>query len=204
MGISATRVALRRVLLLVRYGLVLLLLSVIILPWLDWSAAGKPGVIERSLAQYVVSKWIRANAETETNPMPGTLDNLLSGQKSYNDHCAGCHGFDGSGENRFEADFYPPVPKLTGDIQQLSDAEIYFIIANGVRYTGMPGFGAHHSADDIWRTVLWMRRLAKLTPAERAALEAQQKEEIEEHKETMERKPQESPSAPRHHGRESD
>jgi mono/diheme cytochrome c family protein len=38
-----------------------------------------------------------------------------TGQEDYNEHCAGCHGIDGSGKNRLEADFYPPVPSLAGD-----------------------------------------------------------------------------------------
>ena len=48
-------------------------------------------------------------------------------------HCAACHGLDGSGRNQFEAEFNPPVAKLTGGVQKLSDSEIYFIIAHGIR-----------------------------------------------------------------------
>jgi mono/diheme cytochrome c family protein len=65
----------------------------------------------------------------------------------------------GDGENRFEADFYPPIPKLTGDSQKWSDGELYFIIANGISMTGMPAFGKNHDPKEIWAMVLWVRHL---------------------------------------------
>ena len=75
---------------------------------------------------------IRRNAGTQSNPLPPTPENLKAGQSDFEEHCAGCHGLEGDGENRFEADFYPPIPKLTGDTQKWSDGELYFIIANGI------------------------------------------------------------------------
>ena len=182
---------------------VVVLAIVVVLPRLDWSAAAEPGEIETKLAGTVISGWVRRNASGQPNPFTETAQNLKVGQSGYDAHCASCHGHDGSGQNRFEADFYPPVPKLTGDLQQLSDGELYFIIANGIRYSGMPAFKADHSADDIWRTVLWVRHLARLTPREKAALEARQKQATEEHEATMEGKPHEAPSTPLQHGEES-
>ena len=84
-----------------------------------------------------------------------------------------------------EAHFYPPIAKLTGDTQALSDAEIYFIVANGVGYTAMPGFADLHSSSDIWRLVLWVRHLARLTPQEKAAIESEVRKGSAEHEHTM-------------------
>jgi mono/diheme cytochrome c family protein len=100
--------------------------------------------------------------------MPPTAENLESGRHEYNEHCAPCHGLDGSGRNQFEADFLPQIPRLTGDVQSLSDGELYFVITSGVRNTAMPGFGARHNAEEIWRIILWVRHLAHLKPEERA------------------------------------
>jgi hypothetical protein len=54
---------------------------------------------------------------------------LKAARAEYAEHRAPCHALDGSARNRFEANFYPPVAKLTRGVQQLSDSEIYFIIA---------------------------------------------------------------------------
>ncbi len=109
----------------------------------------------------------------------------MAARTEYEAHCAICHGLDGSGRNQLEADFAPPVAKLTGGVQQLSDAEMYFIIAKGIRNTAMPSFGKNHSPDDMWRAVLWVRHLAHLTPPERAAIETQMKAKISQHESTM-------------------
>jgi mono/diheme cytochrome c family protein len=156
-----------------------------LLPWMNWSTIRKPGQIENGLAGYVTSNWIHHNADTHPNPLPTTPENLKAGQSDFEEHCAGCHGLEGDGENRFEADFYPPIPKLTGDSQKLSDGELYFIIANGVSMTGMPGFGKTHDPKEIWGIVLWVRHLAQLTPPEKEAIESRQRTSTEQHEEMM-------------------
>jgi mono/diheme cytochrome c family protein len=130
-------------------------------------AAQQPGSIERALAPRIIARWIAHGAPAAANPIPPTPENLEFGRDEYNEHCAACHGLDGSGRNRFEGDFLAQIPRLTGDVQELSDAELYFVIFNGIRNTAMPGFGARHNTEEIWRTILWVRHLAQLKPEER-------------------------------------
>jgi mono/diheme cytochrome c family protein len=171
-----------------------LLLVLLILPSINWSATRKPGQIETKLADYVTSNWISRHAAKQTNPVNPTPENLKAGQGDFEEHCATCHGLDGSGENRFEADFYPPVPKLTdADAQSWSDGELYFIISNGISMSGMPGFSGHHDAKEIWGMVLWVRHLAQLSPPEKAALESRSHMTAEQHQKMMdESHPEES------------
>lgn len=149
-----------------------LITILLIMPTMNWSALRKPGHLERRLAGYITSNWIRRNADTQSNPLPSTPENLKSGQSDYEDHCAGCHGLEGDGENRFEADFYPPIPRLTSGTKKMSDGELYFIIANGISMSAMPGFGKNHESKEIWGMVLWVRHLAQLSPTEKGALES--------------------------------
>jgi hypothetical protein len=53
-----------------------------------------------------------------------TAANFKAARAEYEEHRAACHSLDCSGRNWFEAEFYPPVAKLTGDIQKFSDSEI--------------------------------------------------------------------------------
>ena len=156
-----------------------------ILPSMNWSALRKPGHMENRLAGYVTSNWIHHNADKQPNPLPPTPENLKAGQEDFDEHCAGCHGLNGDGENRFEADFHPPVPKLTGEAQKWSDGELYFIIANGFSMTGMPAFGKNHGAKEIWGMVLWVRHLAQLSQAEKAALQSRAQMTNEQHEKMM-------------------
>jgi hypothetical protein len=69
---------------------------------------------------------------------------------------------------------YPKAPDMTlAATQSLSDGELFAIIENGVRLTGMPGFGngTAASAAGSWGLVHFIRHLPKLTPAEVAEME---------------------------------
>jgi mono/diheme cytochrome c family protein len=118
-------------------------------PRLDWGAGQPPVELEQELARNILRRWVHRNAGSRVNPLPPTPENLKAGRteydEEYDEHCAACHGLDGSGRNRFEANFYPPVAKLTAGVQTLSDAELYFIVAGGIRNTAMPAFGKAHS-----------------------------------------------------------
>ena len=62
---------------------------------------------------------------------------------------------------------YPKVPDLRDqETQKLTDGELYYIISNGVRFTGMPAFGGEDSPEEIWKLVLFIRRLPNLSPEE--------------------------------------
>jgi mono/diheme cytochrome c family protein len=130
-----------------------------LLPRLDWGADQAPPRYETRLVFPVLDRWIERNASAGANPLAATPENLKEARDEYNEHCAACHGQDGSGHNDFGADFYPPVAKLTGDTQKLTDGQLYWIVAKGFASTGMPAFGKEHSPEDIWRMVLWVRHL---------------------------------------------
>lgn len=138
----------------------------------NWTATATPSHLEEALAKRIISIWAWMHAGSAQNPVPLTPSNLAAGHADFDEHCASCHGYDGSGHNRFMASFYPPIPRLSHGATMWTDAQLYFIIANGIRYTAMPGFGAQHDPDELWRMVLWVRHLPHLTDAERAEVQA--------------------------------
>ena len=76
-----------------------------------------------------------------------------------------CHDENGSGRSEIGRNLYPPAPDMrTADTQELSDGALYFIIMNGIRYTGMPAWEAEHTPDDTWKLLAFLRRLPRLTP----------------------------------------
>jgi mono/diheme cytochrome c family protein len=141
---------------------------IVMLPRLDWGASDLPSAVEQALARKVLERWLHRSARNSKNPVVPTAENLEAARTEYEAHCTACHGLDGSGRSQFEAEFNPPVAKLTRGVQKLSDSEIYFIVAHGIRNTAMPAFGKADSSDDMRRAVLWVRQLANLTPAEQA------------------------------------
>jgi mono/diheme cytochrome c family protein len=68
---------------------------------------------------------------------------------------------------------YPNPPDLRGEeTQKLADGEMFWIIENGVRFTGMPAFGgAHGSEEDSWKLVRFIRHLPQMSQEERIEME---------------------------------
>jgi mono/diheme cytochrome c family protein len=154
-----------------------ILLLFLIMPRMQWNATARPSAAEAWVARYVLGKWVRSNAPSDSNPIPATTENVQEGEHEYDEHCAVCHGLDGTANNRVGGDFYPPVPRLSKGATFLSDGQLYFIVSNGIRMTAMPGFGTRHSSDELWKIILWVRHFPNLTSQERATIQARMKEE---------------------------
>ncbi|MGZ5443074.1 MAG: c-type cytochrome [Thermoanaerobaculia bacterium] len=134
----------------------------------------EPTRIEATLARMVRHWAVPSELRDAKNPMPLTAAALADGRAHFADHCAGCHGNDGKGDSGMGKQMYPRTPDMTLDAtQSLSDGRLFAIIENGVRLTGMPGFGngTAESAAGSWALVHFIRHLPKLTAEEIAEME---------------------------------
>jgi mono/diheme cytochrome c family protein len=128
-----------------------------------------PSRTEEALARRLRSWSLPPDARQRRNPLTGSPELLQESARHFADHCASCHGNDGSGNTEIGGNLYPPVPDMRlAAAQELSDGELYYIIHNGVRWTGMPAWGepGNDNDQDSWKLVLFMRHLPNLTAAE--------------------------------------
>ena len=131
------------------------------------SADTEPGWLERSMAARLVRLAIPAEADRQQNPLGGQADVWREARDHYLDHCAVCHGRDAKGNTDIGANMYPKVPDLTStQVQRRSDGALFYIIQNGIRWTGMPSWKAEHSAEDTWKLVAFIRKAPTLTEAD--------------------------------------
>jgi mono/diheme cytochrome c family protein len=116
---------------------------------------------------------IGGNAARRTNPVPGGPDVLTQARAHWADHCATCHGNDGGGQTEMGRHLYPPAPDMrTRDTQHMTDGELFYIIQNGVRLTGMPAWGSEHGGEeDSWKLVRFIRHLPALSAGELLEME---------------------------------
>jgi mono/diheme cytochrome c family protein len=137
------------------------------------SARATPTAMEAMLARNARHLAIPANARNEHNPMAASDQMLREARAHFADHCASCHANDGSGDTMYGKGLYPKPPDLRlPATQKLSDGELFWIVENGVRFTGMPAFGGGHgSQDDSWKLVLFIRHLPQLSMEERVEME---------------------------------
>lgn len=133
------------------------------------SARDTPTVLEETMARALRHLAMPAKERQRINPVPPTPEALAEGMAHWADHCATCHGNDGRGDTEIGRHLYPKAPDMTlPKTQGLSDGELFAIIKNGVRLTGMPAWGSPGSAEDpqTWKLVLLTRHLGKMTPNE--------------------------------------
>jgi len=138
-----------------------------------FSARDNPSAIEAYLGRTVRNLAIPASERDAKNPFAPTAEVLSEARAHFADHCAICHGNDGSGKTQIGQNLYPKAPDMRlADTQNLTDGELYYTIHNGIRLTGMPAWGTEQKDDDSWKLVVFIRHLPRLTPGEEREMEA--------------------------------
>jgi mono/diheme cytochrome c family protein len=151
------------------------------------SASATPTKLEEFLARNARRLATPSNARAMVNPVAPTAENLRQARLHFADHCAICHGNDGSGQTMMGRGMYPKAPDMRlPETQKLSDGELFWIVENGVRFTGMPAFASHGDTDDSWKLVLFLRHLPQLTPEERLEMSRYNPKGPEDRKEEQE------------------
>ena len=133
------------------------------------NARQQPGEFETTVARKLRASAIPDRARKAGNPVRQTAEVLEAGMAHFADHCASCHGNDGGADTEMARGLYPKVPDMRKpETQSLSDGELFYIIENGVRLTGMPawGTGTPEGEQASWALVHFIRRLPDLTDAE--------------------------------------
>ena len=140
-----------------------------------FSARTEPNRIEAFIAPKLRNLAIPPNARDAKNPITDSPAVFSEALAHFADHCAVCHGSDGSGDTHIGKGLFPKPPDMREkETQQLTDGEIYYIIENGVRYTGMPAFGEssdNATDEDTWKLVIFIRRIPKMTAEEVAQVD---------------------------------
>jgi mono/diheme cytochrome c family protein len=135
-----------------------------------FSARDEPTALEAFVARQVRGLALPSDARDAPNPVPESGEVIAEAMAHYADHCALCHANDGSGDTSIGRGLYPKPPDLRlPATQKMTDGELFYIIHNGVRLTGMPAFGTQDSADqdtDSWKLVHFIRHLPNITVEE--------------------------------------
>ena len=129
-------------------------------------APSAPEAFAARAARYLATP---RDVRSRPNPIEASDATFNEGIEHFADHCATCHANDGSGDTAVGRNLYPRAPDMrSAQTQNLSDGELFSIIENGVRLTGMPawGNGTPESERASWVLVHFIRRIPKLSPDE--------------------------------------
>ena len=125
------------------------------------SALDEPGRVETYLATKAKRPLVARSARNSSpTPPPTDAAAAIKGQMLFVGRCSACHGIDGRTPTEIGRWLYPYASDLGSPrVQEWSDRELFWIIQNGIRLTGMPGFGKLHSDEDIWALARYVRSL---------------------------------------------
>jgi mono/diheme cytochrome c family protein len=172
-----------------------------------FSAREQPSAMETLAARATRRMAIPAGAKAQKNPFTSTADILTDARHHFADHCALCHANNGSGTTEIGQNLYPKVPDMRlPTTQNLTDGEIYYVIHNGIRLTGMPAWGGPGQDDDSWKLVRFIQHLPQLTADEEREMESlnpkgpgEKQEELEEEQFLNESQPSNQKAKPPTH-----
>jgi mono/diheme cytochrome c family protein len=130
----------------------------------DISATEPHWGITKALLGIARDRSVAAHSKGITVPNLEEPGLVITGFIHYHAMCRLCHGAPGFTENEFAKGLYPAPPNLApGTVQQaLGDAQLFWVIKNGLKMTGMPAFGPTHGEADLWGVVGFVKALPGL------------------------------------------
>jgi mono/diheme cytochrome c family protein len=132
----------------------------------DISASRKEAAVQRWILSSIMVSSIKHYAKESSMPDLEDSSLIATGFEHFKEMCITCHGAPGEYRSEIGRGLNPEAPDLVRTTGKWSDAELFWILKNGIKMTGMPAFGITHSDDKIWAMVAFVRHLQKMTPEE--------------------------------------
>jgi thiosulfate dehydrogenase len=135
------------------------------------SAAPMP--FEKTMARLALHARMEKEAPKKDAPVPADAANLTAGAAIYVENCAFCHGLPNQKPTMAAKGMFPLPPQLFEKDEMVTDdpaGEIYWKVSNGIRMTGMPGFGEMLTETQLWQVSLALAKADKLPQQAQAEL----------------------------------
>jgi len=139
------------------------------------ATSSSPMPFEKTMARMALKARIAKEAP-KNSPIQPTEDNLTAGARVYTDNCVFCHGWPDQPASKAAKGMFPLPPQLMTKDEMVTDDPVgvtYWKVKNGIRMTGMPGFGEMLSDNEMWQVSEMLAHADKLPPETTAALQKQ-------------------------------
>jgi cytochrome c553 len=114
------------------------------------------------LLSFGMQNSVKTHAMGITAPGGYSEDQVILGAGHYHGACATCHGAPGLSAIEAAKHMLPPPPDLAVEVSAWRDRELFWIVKNGIKYTGMPGWVAQQRDDEVWAVVAFLKRYPAL------------------------------------------
>jgi mono/diheme cytochrome c family protein len=143
--------------------IIVLVVAALVTTGLTLSALPEPGRVETAMATKAKHYLVRRSSREGIPHAPFDRQGAIKeGERLFGTECGACHG--NSGHNPTDAGrwMYPRAADLTSrDSQSYTDQQLFWIIKNGIRLSGMPAFGKVEPDEHIWDLVFYVRTMSK-------------------------------------------
>ena len=97
---------------------------------------------------------------------------IARGVAAYRQHCVSCHGAPGVAPEPFALGMTPTPANLAHTAREWPAGDLFWVVKNGIKMSGMPAFEFRLREDELWTVVAFLKRLPQLSPEDYAALRA--------------------------------
>ncbi|PZO76684.1 MAG: cytochrome C [Sphingomonas hengshuiensis] len=115
---------------------------------------------------WVMRNSVQTRAALSTPAEARDDSGLVSAAGYYASSCASCHGAPGVRPLPLMQAATPPAPDLSKNAREWTDRQLYWILEHGVKFSGMPAWGAKDRPDEVRRMVAFVRRLPMMSARE--------------------------------------
>jgi mono/diheme cytochrome c family protein len=138
-------------------------LAIVMFGLIPSSADQKPSRMERWAARRALNATIARESVNVRDPLPLTDENLAAGVKLYASNCVYCHGAADEKPSTSAKGLYIRAPQLAKDgVEDDPEAESYWKISHGIRFTAMPAVGKTLSDEQRWQITQFVAHMDKL------------------------------------------
>jgi mono/diheme cytochrome c family protein len=162
------------------------------------AATTPPDIVDR-VAMTAKFKAVVRHAAGLQVTLPTDAASVARGRDHYVENCLPCHGAPGVKPAEFAEGMNPKPPDIDGQLQNYTDPQLFWVIKNGLRATGMPGFGVNHKDEEIVAIGAFVRHTPRLSPEERKELAAAAAHDDHHHEGEGQPAPEEHAAGEPHH-----
>jgi mono/diheme cytochrome c family protein len=107
---------------------------------------------------------VRSHAKGIVAPSRVTTDQAVRGFCIYETHCVACHGGAAVARQQWVSGLEPQPPYLLDATHMWKPRELFWIVKNGIKMTGMPSWRDSLTDQQIWDVVAWLKASGQLPP----------------------------------------
>ena len=122
-----------------------------------------PGIVKWLLSTHM-QRSVARHAGSSSAPTQFSDQQVKDGLRIYKETCVYCHGAPGKDPGDIGKGLNPEPPYLPDTVGRWTNEQLFWIIKNGIKMTGMASYSAVHKDEEIWNLVAFVRRLPKMTP----------------------------------------